>query len=94
MSAYTPHAEYIEEGDILYVSVRDAEVHRTRNLGHWRNLDLASDGSVVAVEFINVTAFGVDLSDIPERETVEQWIEEAGFHFPPPDVRAAKHASG
>ncbi len=79
---FTPRAEYLEHIDILYVRVRDAEIARTRNLGHWRNVDLDADGNVVAVEFIDTKHEGVDLNDIPERETVERLIREAGIALP------------
>lgn len=72
-----PYAEYLESIDILYVRVRDREIARTRNLGDWRNVDIDSDDNVVAVEFIDVTHEGIDLSDIPERDTVERLIREA-----------------
>jgi uncharacterized protein YuzE len=72
-----PYAEYLERIDILYVQVRNTEIARTRSLGHWRNVDLDADGNVVAVEFINAMSLGVDLTDIPERDTVERLIREA-----------------
>jgi uncharacterized protein YuzE len=81
---FSPRAEYLPHIDILYIRVRDTEIARTRNLGHWRNVDLDADGNVVAVEFIDVTHEGVDLSDIPERETVERLIREAGISLPRP----------
>ena len=77
MSAFTPYAEYRDRIDILYVRLRDAEIARTRNLDHWRNVDLDADGNVVAVEFIDVTHEGIELEDVPERETVERLIREA-----------------
>ncbi len=77
-----PYAEYLNEDDILYVRVRDAAIARTLNLGHWRNIDLDSDGRVVAAEFINVETSGVDFDGVPERETIERLIEEAGVQLP------------
>ena len=79
MSGAAPYAEYLEDIDILNVRVRDAPIARTLNLGHWRNVDLDADGNVVAVEFINVMSEGIDLTDIPERETVERLLREAGI---------------
>ena len=77
MSPFAPYAEYLPQIDILYVRLRDAEVARTLNLGHWRNVDLDADGNVVAAEFIDVTHEGVDLTDVPERDAVERLIREA-----------------
>jgi uncharacterized protein YuzE len=79
---FTPRADYLEHIDILYVQVREAEIARTRNLGHWRNVDLDANGNVVAVEFIDTKHEGVDLTDIPERDTVERLIREAGIALP------------
>jgi uncharacterized protein YuzE len=62
-SMFMPRATYLGHIDVLYVQVRDADIARTRNLGHWRNLDLDAEGNVVAVEFIDTKHEGVDLTD-------------------------------
>ena len=83
MSGSAPYAEYLEDIDILYVCVRHAPIARTLNLGHWCNVDLDAQDRVVAVEFIDVTREGVDLTNIPQRETVERLIREAGIPLVP-----------
>jgi uncharacterized protein YuzE len=84
MSRFTPRAEYMEDIDILMVYVREGRVARTRTMGHWRNVDLDEEGNVVEAEFINAASLGVDLADVPERETVERLIREAGIVLPIP----------
>jgi uncharacterized protein YuzE len=84
MSRFTPHAEYMEEIDILMVYVREGRVAKTRTMGHWRNIDLDEEGNVVEAEFINAASLGVDLADVPERDTIERLIREAGIALPRP----------
>jgi uncharacterized protein YuzE len=79
VSAFKPHAAYIEDDDILIVRLRDAAVVRTLNLGHWRNIDLDAEGHVVAAEFVNAAGAGVDLDGVPEHDTVARLIHEAGI---------------
>jgi uncharacterized protein YuzE len=83
MSAFRPYAEYLPQIDILYVRLREAEIARTLNLGHWRNVDLDARGNVVAVEFIDVTHEGVDLTDVPEGEAVLNLIRTADLPVVP-----------
>ena len=71
-------AEYDPEADAIYVRLSDAPLVRTIQLGAARNIDVAADGSVVGVEFLGVRG-GIDLSDIPERETVERLIGRLGL---------------
>ena len=82
-----PYARYSREDDILYVRLRDEPIARTGETNPWTNIDLAADGSVVAMEFVNVASEGVDLSDVPEREAVERLIRQTDLQLPAP-VRA------
>ncbi|MGD9893914.1 MAG: DUF2283 domain-containing protein [Dehalococcoidia bacterium] len=81
MSAFTPHAEYHPDIDILYIYLRDAAIVRTRGLGPWRNVDLTADGNVVGVEFVNASD-GVDLRGVPESSDVVQAMEAIGLSLP------------
>ena len=86
--ADAPSAAYLADIDVLYVAVRNAPIARSGEGGSvWVNVDYAADGSVVAVEFVNAASMGVDLAHIPERETVERLIREAGIILPLP-IRA------
>ncbi|MGD9892466.1 MAG: DUF2283 domain-containing protein [Dehalococcoidia bacterium] len=77
-----PYARYIETDDILYVRLRDQPIVRTGETNIWTNIDYAADGSVVAVEMVNAKSAGIDLTDVPEREAVEQLIREARIVLP------------
>ena len=81
MSEFTPYAKYMEDSDILYVRLREGPITRTRGLDLWRNLDLDAAGRAVAVEFVNATD-NLILDDVPERETIERLIREAGIPVP------------
>ena len=81
MDAAAPYAVYHEDGDILYVRVRDAPIARSQELDLWRHVDYAADGRVVAVEFVNV-GDGLRLDDVPERHMVERLIVEAFGAYP------------
>ena len=77
-----PEATYDHEGDILYVRLRDGESPASQVfLDDLRILDYSADGGVVGVEFIGASA-GVDLSDVPFAQRVEQLIGESGHSFP------------
>lgn len=80
-----PYAEYLADIDILYVCLKDEPVNKTREGANiWVNIDHAADGSVVAVEVVDAANRGVDLSGVPERETVERLIREAEIVLPRP----------
>lgn len=65
-----PYANYITEDGILYVRVRDLPITSTGETNPWTNIDLAADGSVVAVKFVNAAVESVSLAGLPERDTV------------------------
>ncbi len=77
-----PYAEYLEDIDILFVLLRDDEIARCGDLDLWRNVDFAADGGLVSVEFVNAASMGVDLTGVPDRETVERLLDEAGISLP------------
>jgi uncharacterized protein YuzE len=78
MPRFRPRAEHSEESDAIYVRLTAAEVKRSTQLDDARIIDLSADGAVVGIEFLGVGG-GVDLSDIPHRQTVERLIGELGL---------------
>lgn len=78
MTAFRPHATHDPEADAIYVYLIDAKVARSKSVDDFRNIDYSKDGAVVGVELLGVGG-GVDLSDIPYRETVERLIGELGL---------------
>ena len=71
---------YDNEGDILYVALTTAEdkrVARSDTRNDLRIIDYAADGRVLGVEFINVSD-GIDLSGVPEAETILALVEQSG----------------
>ncbi len=74
---FYPHAEYDADADAIYVSLSDRPVVRSVQLDDARNLDYSADGGLVGIEFLGVGG-GVDLSDLPWRQTVEKLIGELG----------------
>ncbi len=75
-----PSLTYDAEADILYVQLSDAEVAYTRSLDDFRLVDYSADGGIVGIEFVDASA-GVDLADVPSRETVERLIDDSGYGF-------------
>ncbi|HNM77854.1 MAG TPA: DUF2283 domain-containing protein [Tepidiformaceae bacterium] len=73
-----PYVTYDEDADALYVGLADEDVARTQNLGDLRMVDLASDGTVLGIEFIDVSA-GVDLDGVPFGPTVAAAIGDSGL---------------
>lgn len=78
MAAYRPHAEHDPEADAIYVMLKDTETARSVQLDDFRIIDYSADGAVAGVELLGVQG-GVDLSDVPYRETVEKLIGELGL---------------
>lgn len=66
---FQPRLEYSEYADCAYVYLGEGDFARTRMLDDRRIIDLATDGSVIGVEFVDVSG-GVDLEGIPERAVV------------------------
>jgi uncharacterized protein YuzE len=76
MGEFVPYAEYSKKADALYVYLSAGnEVTLTRELDSSRMIDYAPSGAVHGVEFLDVSE-GIDLRDIPERETIEKIVEE------------------
>ena len=78
MATFTASAKYHKDIGILYVTLSDAEAARSGDLGLWRDVDRAADGTVVGLEFVQASA-GVNVRDVPRRETVEQLARDAGL---------------
>lgn len=71
----TPYADYLADDDIVVVRLRDAPIARTiEGANPWVTIDQTADGMTVAVEVVDAKRRGVDLSGVPERETVERLI--------------------
>jgi uncharacterized protein YuzE len=79
--SFQPYAEYSASADAAYVYLSDAESARTQQLDDWRMVDYDAAGRVVGVEFLGVSA-GIDLSDVPEHETVERLLKGLRLHSP------------
>jgi uncharacterized protein YuzE len=73
----TPTVQYDPEVDALYIEF-DGEKpwKRMRRFGARRAVDYAEDGSVLGVELLDARRLGVDLSDLPERETLERVLAD------------------
>jgi len=69
---------YDREADALYVRLSGSPVAKTSSLDDFRMIDYSADGSVVGVEFIDVTA-GIDLEDVPFNQKIEEIIGQSGL---------------
>ena len=78
MATFTASAKYHKDIGILYVTLSDAEAARSGDLGLWRDVDRAADGTVVGLALVNGSA-SVNLPDVPHREMVEQFARDAGL---------------
>ena len=76
--SFRPYATFDPAADAIYVYLLDAPVARSKVLDDLRNVDYSADGGVVGVEFLGVSG-GVDLSDVPYRQRVEQAIKDKGI---------------
>lgn len=71
-------AKYSQEADATYVYLNPGRVAYSKLLDDLRVIDFGEDGRVVGIEFLQVSD-GIDLSDVPERERVEQLINDLGL---------------
>ncbi len=72
---------YDQEADVLYVQLLDDPIAHTKFLDDLRGIDYSADNAVIGVEFINASE-GVDLSDIPFAQKVEELIGQSGHQLP------------
>jgi uncharacterized protein YuzE len=75
MSKFQPHATHDPDADAIYVYLTDSQVARSQPLDDLRIIDFSADGGVIGVEFVGVSG-GIDLSDLPFPEKVEELINE------------------
>jgi len=68
---------YDRDADALYVRLAEGYSARQQQYGDLRIVDLADDGTVLGIEFIDVSG-GVDLRDLPFAQTVERLIHDSG----------------
>jgi uncharacterized protein YuzE len=68
---------YDREADTLYVRLNEQDVSYTTPVDDLRLLDRAADGTLVGVEFIDVSG-GIDLHDLPFGPQLEQLIGASG----------------
>lgn len=71
--------EYDEAVDAAYLSVSEADVHRTERLDDARGVDYAVDGSVIGIELLSPRRQGVILDGLPYPDDVERVIRAVGF---------------
>ena len=71
---------YDRQTDILYVRVQAGPSARQVLLDDARIIDYSASDEVVGIEFIGARG-GIDLSDVPLAESVEQAIGPSGQSF-------------
>ena len=69
---------YSERADAVYVQLAEVEVARTKQLDDRRMIDLAQDGTVVGVEFLDAST-GIDLTDIPSPNRIHDAVRKLNF---------------
>ncbi len=71
---------YDPDADVLYVLLQDVAVDHSKTLDDLRIIDYSTDSGVRGIEFI-CASDGIDLSDLPFAQKVEQLIGESGPTF-------------
>lgn len=69
-----PSVRHDAESDALYVYLHPGQPAHTTGLDDRRMVDIADDGTVIGIEFLDVSG-GIDLRDVPSPETVAALIE-------------------
>ena len=78
MARQLPTVRYDKEADAIYVHLHDGRAVRTQFMDDLRMIDVDTDGTVVGIEFLDVSG-GIDLHEVPFRQTVETLIEPFNF---------------
>ena len=73
----TEHVKFSDDGDLLYVRLRDGEVARTDTYGDHRLVDVDADGAVLGAEFIGLVE-GIDLQGLPDCNAIHDALMAAG----------------
>jgi uncharacterized protein YuzE len=60
MTTKIPHVRHDTESDAIYVRLNEGTAARTRALDDLRLVDVAEDGTIIGVEFLDVSG-GIDL---------------------------------
>jgi uncharacterized protein YuzE len=67
--------EHDHDADAAYVQINSAEkVTRTKQLDPNRMVDYGADGTIVGIEFLNVSS-GVDLTGLPHHDKLTRLFE-------------------
>ena len=75
-----PTVTFDEEADILYVRLSASRAVRHEFLDDLRIVAYSEADAVVGIEFICATD-GIDLSDVPFAQLVEDLIDQSGHRF-------------
>lgn len=79
--SFSPSIRYHDDVGIAYVRLAAAGgIEWTEELDDVRNVDHAADGRVIGVEFVE-TDQGVDLTGVPQPDTVRQLLESKGIQI-------------
>ena len=76
-----PRVEHSEGADAIYIQFAEVAVQRTEALDDRRMLDWAADGTLLGIEFLDVSG-GIDLTGISQRQQLEPLLHEFGFPIP------------
>jgi uncharacterized protein YuzE len=82
MNVDTVAIEYDSEADAAYITLQDGCYARTCRLDGSRLLDLAADGTVLGIEFLNVSR-GVNVDGLPATDAVERALLRVGIPVRP-----------
>jgi uncharacterized protein YuzE len=67
--------KYDRDADAVYIRLRDVPYAFGHNLDYERRIDYAADEQPMGIELLGVS-HGVNLDDLPEKETVTRLLEE------------------
>ncbi len=71
-------AKYDPVADAVWITLNTRAYNETRELDSRRLIDIAADGTVLQVGLLDVSD-GVDLTDLPEADTIAAALERAGI---------------
>ncbi len=71
----TATLRYDREADAAYITLRDLPYAYGEDIDRERRIDYAATGTPIGVELLCVSR-GVNLDDLPERDTVAALLEE------------------
>ena len=73
-ATFRPDARYYNDTHSVYVQLHNKPYYRSTTNDDLRIIDLDVNGTIIGVSFRAIDKFGIDVSDLPESETIRELL--------------------